>query len=123
MKDYLGELEDDDLIMFVVEHLKDHKGPVKLIEGLEPVSAHIVILSHCLIVVLRIHYAGAGRRSRRIHYPPLEADRLRKRGLCGGIGNRRHSSVMSFRSIGPRLVRFALSVLDRLVAAENVSSI
>ncbi|KAG9003857.1 hypothetical protein FRB94_002848 [Tulasnella sp. JGI-2019a] len=37
MKDYLGELEDDDLIMFVVEHLKDHKGPTKLIEGLEPV--------------------------------------------------------------------------------------
>ncbi|OCH87336.1 hypothetical protein OBBRIDRAFT_796313 [Obba rivulosa] len=34
---YLGELEDDDLVMFVVEHLKDHKGPQKLIEGVEPV--------------------------------------------------------------------------------------
>ncbi|KAI0088610.1 hypothetical protein BDY19DRAFT_890764 [Irpex rosettiformis] len=34
---YLGELEDDDLVMFVLEHLKDHKGPQKLIEGLEPV--------------------------------------------------------------------------------------
>ncbi|KAF8578960.1 hypothetical protein K439DRAFT_1416733 [Ramaria rubella] len=37
MTDYLGELEDDDLIMFVVEHLKDKKGPQKLVEGLEPV--------------------------------------------------------------------------------------
>lgn len=37
MTKYLGELEDDDLVMFVLEHLKDHKGPVKLIEGVEPV--------------------------------------------------------------------------------------
>ena len=34
----LGELEDDDLVMFIVEHLKDKKGPQKLVEGLEPVS-------------------------------------------------------------------------------------
>lgn len=38
MVKYLGELEDDDLVMFVLEHLKDHKSPQKLIEGLEPVS-------------------------------------------------------------------------------------
>ncbi|KAF8121229.1 hypothetical protein EV363DRAFT_1366591 [Boletus edulis] len=37
MVKYLGELEDDDLIMFVLEHLKDHKGPLKLVDGLEPV--------------------------------------------------------------------------------------
>ncbi|TDL19661.1 hypothetical protein BD410DRAFT_726769 [Rickenella mellea] len=37
MTKYLGELEDDDLIMFVLEHLKDHKGPQKLVDGLEPV--------------------------------------------------------------------------------------
>ncbi|OJA18270.1 hypothetical protein AZE42_04994 [Rhizopogon vesiculosus] len=37
MVKHIGALEDDDLIMFVVEHLKDHKGPQKLIEGLEPV--------------------------------------------------------------------------------------
>ncbi|KAL5501860.1 hypothetical protein ACEPAH_9121 [Sanghuangporus vaninii] len=37
MMKYLGELEDDDLVMFTVEHLKDHKGPQKLVEGLEPV--------------------------------------------------------------------------------------
>ncbi|KAF9478212.1 hypothetical protein BDN70DRAFT_880274 [Pholiota conissans] len=34
---YLGEMEEEDLIMFVLEHLKDHKAPQKLIEGLEPV--------------------------------------------------------------------------------------
>lgn len=37
MVTYLGELEDDDLIMFVLEHLKDHKSPQKLVDGLEPV--------------------------------------------------------------------------------------
>ena len=40
MTKHLGELDDDDLVMFVVEHLKDHKGPQKLVEGLEPVSSH-----------------------------------------------------------------------------------
>ena len=43
MTKYLGELEDDDLVMFVLEHLKDHKGPLKLIEGVEPVSIGIFI--------------------------------------------------------------------------------
>ena len=33
-----GELEDDDLVMFVVEHLKDKNGPQKLIKGLELLS-------------------------------------------------------------------------------------
>jgi len=37
MTSYLGELDDDDLVMFVVEHLKDHKSPAKLVDGLEPV--------------------------------------------------------------------------------------
>jgi hypothetical protein len=40
MTKYLGELEDDDLIMFVLEHLKDHKSPQKLVEGLEPVRRY-----------------------------------------------------------------------------------
>ena len=43
MTKYLGELEDDDLVMFVLEHLKDHKGPHKLVEGLEPVR----VLPYC----------------------------------------------------------------------------
>ena len=38
MTEYLGELEDNDLVMFIVEHLKDKKGPQKLIKELEPVS-------------------------------------------------------------------------------------
>lgn len=37
MMKYLGEMEEEDLIMFVLEHMKDHKGPHKLVEGLEPV--------------------------------------------------------------------------------------
>ncbi|KAF8877144.1 hypothetical protein CPB84DRAFT_1795235 [Gymnopilus junonius] len=47
MVKYLGEMEEEDLILFVVEHLKDHKSPQKLIEGLEPVleeeAAELVI--------------------------------------------------------------------------------
>lgn len=43
MVKYLGEMEEEDLIMFVLEHLKDHKAPKQLIEGLEPVS-----LTSCL---------------------------------------------------------------------------
>lgn len=50
MTKYLGELEDDDLVMFVLEHLKDHKGPQKLIEGLEPVR--LLIFDSCLVSVL-----------------------------------------------------------------------
>ncbi|KAL4259741.1 hypothetical protein AB1N83_007447 [Pleurotus pulmonarius] len=37
MMKYLGEMEEDDLIMFALEHLKDHKSPQKLVEGLEAV--------------------------------------------------------------------------------------
>ena len=43
---YLGELEDDDLVMFVLEHLKDHKTPQKLIEGLEPVRGIRISFLH-----------------------------------------------------------------------------
>jgi len=44
MVKYLGEMEEEDLIMFVVEHLKDHKSPQKLIEGLEPVRVYLDLL-------------------------------------------------------------------------------
>jgi RNA-binding protein 25 len=40
---YLGEMEEEDLIMFVLEHLKDHKGPQKLVEGLAPVRGTLVV--------------------------------------------------------------------------------
>lgn len=49
MTKYLGELEDDDLVMFVLEHLKDHKGPQKLIEGLEPVRLLSVSFNETLL--------------------------------------------------------------------------
>ena len=55
MTKYLGELEDDDLVLFSVEHLKDHKGPQKLVEGLEPVRfflATSLIFSHSRSQVL-----------------------------------------------------------------------
>ena len=58
MTKYLGELDDDDLVMFVVEHLKDHKGPQKLVEGLEPVS-----MSTKSLILPLIHWApGSGGR-------------------------------------------------------------
>lgn len=50
---YLGEMEEEDLIMFVLEHLKDHKSPHKLIEGLEPVrhsflsSLYLLLTNNC----------------------------------------------------------------------------
>jgi hypothetical protein len=43
MMKYLGEMEEEDLIMFVLEHLKDHKGPQKLVEGLAPVREACII--------------------------------------------------------------------------------
>ena len=49
MTEYLGELEDDDLIMFVVEHLKDHKSAAKLVEGLEPVRLHFPFTPHLYV--------------------------------------------------------------------------
>ena len=48
MVKYLGELEDDDLVMFVLEHLKDHKSPGKLAEGLEPVRYSLLCPNPCL---------------------------------------------------------------------------
>ena len=55
MVKYLGELEDDDLVMFVLEHLKDHKSPQKLVEGLEPVSIRkfLLTIALCTDVLLR----------------------------------------------------------------------
>lgn len=56
MVKYLGEMEEEDLIMFVVEHLKDHKSPVKLIEGLEPVRVHnAIFFSNFMLTRLCLH--------------------------------------------------------------------
>jgi hypothetical protein len=60
MVKYLGELEDDDVVMFVIEHLKDHKSPAKLVEGLEPVC---MIPNISLICAETTRFVGSGRGS------------------------------------------------------------
>ena len=62
---YLGEMEEEDLIMFVLEHLKDHKSPQKLIEGLEPVRHSFIVkfFSCCSLLVLLTLHTGLGRGS------------------------------------------------------------
>lgn len=84
---YLGELEDDDMVMFVLEHLKDHKGPQKLVEGLEPVRLLFINLSQIITVVFSIDtnpfpsHLGARRRSHRTCHQCLAADHLREYGI------------------------------------------
>lgn len=48
---YLGELDDDDMVMFVVEHLKDHKPPSKIVEGLEPVRLSLLLLVRLVLAI------------------------------------------------------------------------
>ena len=55
MVKYLGEMEEEDLIMFVVEHLKDHKSPHKLIEGLEAVRTLFFLLHILVLICLFLH--------------------------------------------------------------------
>lgn len=52
MVKYLGELEDEDVVMFVIEHLKDHKSPAKLVEGLEPVRNARISQSYAKLTYL-----------------------------------------------------------------------
>ena len=82
MTKHLGELDDDDLVMFVVEHLKDHKGPQKLVEGLEPVRYSI---TRWPIPALRQHPLGSGGRGYRVHDRSLATSDFREYGLRGGI--------------------------------------
>ncbi len=96
---YLGELEDDDLVMFVLEHLKDHKGPQKLIEGLEPVRLH-----HTRQHSLSNHvFAGSGRGSQRTRHRCMATSYLREYGL------RRR---FAYRAPDGGLVRFPIDVDD-----------
>lgn len=84
MTKYLGELDDDDLVMFVVEHLKDHKGPQKLIEGLEPVGQ----CSICSTLTLTHRALGPGGRGRGIYDLPLAASNIREYGVWGRVAHR-----------------------------------
>lgn len=38
MVDALGELDDDELVNFVLQHVRDKSRPEVIVEGLEPVS-------------------------------------------------------------------------------------
>jgi len=87
MVKYLGELEDDDLIMFVLEHLKDHKSPQKLVDGLEPVRVRYLLRNSPIDQVL---VTGFRRGSRRIYCQRLETSHLRKHGVWRGSPNGAH---------------------------------
>jgi len=66
MTKYLGDMEDEDLIMFVLEHLKDHKAPQKLVEGLEPVRwIHFDEILPYMLTLSTYFAVGLGRRSSR----------------------------------------------------------
>lgn len=62
---YLGEMEEEDLIMFVLEHLKDHKGPQKLIEGLEPVRLLVPCIWHN-VLISHFHYRSWKRKQQNL---------------------------------------------------------
>ncbi|TFK48798.1 hypothetical protein OE88DRAFT_1634215 [Heliocybe sulcata] len=69
MVKYLGELEDDDLVMFCLEHLKDHKGPKGLVEGLEPVleeEANELVVSIWRQVIFESMAYGEGLHTERM---------------------------------------------------------
>jgi len=77
---YLGELEDDDLIMFVLEHLKDHKTPQKLVEGLEPVRSPMSALKVDSTDSF-FGMSGTGGRSHGIHAEYLAPSHFREHGI------------------------------------------
>ncbi|CAE6514027.1 unnamed protein product [Rhizoctonia solani] len=37
LEEYLGELDDDDMVVFIADHVRGRKGPAELVEALEPV--------------------------------------------------------------------------------------
>lgn len=93
--EYLGD-EDEDLIMFVVEHLKDKKGPQKLFDEIESVRHQFLSLCpHCLFyciivaiytitIILNIStpigsYGGCKRNCKRYMAP----NNFRKRCVWG----------------------------------------
>jgi hypothetical protein len=92
--EYLGD-EDEDLIMFVVEHLKDKKGPQKLFDEIESVRHHIISVLHycstcnpciaiCRITISMLNMAlhsGSYGRCKRFRERNLAPNHLRKRGL------------------------------------------
>lgn len=81
MTRYLGEMEEDDLILFTLEHMKDHKGPKGLVEGLEPVS---LPSRDCCRANANTNSTGPRRRRDRARHCPLAAGYIREYGVWGG---------------------------------------
>jgi hypothetical protein len=50
----LGELEDDDLVNFVIQLLRDKSTPEAVVEGVEPVSARRKCLT-LLLLALKVN--------------------------------------------------------------------
>ncbi|KAF8671400.1 PWI domain [Rhizoctonia solani] len=42
LEEYLGELDDDDMVVFIADHVRSRKGPVELVEALEPVRDYFI---------------------------------------------------------------------------------
>jgi hypothetical protein len=102
MTQYLGDAEEaEELIMFVVEHLKDHKGPAKLTEGLEPVR-----LSPSLYPTRTNRHSGPGRGGRGGDDRRLAPAHLREHGVRRRPAHRPH-----VRRLSPRR-QSALRVAD-----------
>lgn len=55
---YVGELEDDDLVLFVIEHLKDRKSPQKLVDELAQVRKLFNVLIDLSICRCRNTFFG-----------------------------------------------------------------
>jgi len=87
MEKYLGDV-DEELLMFVIEHLKDQKGPAKLLEGLfpvrQPARCWFVIMLNCYCDCTGAHGRGGG-----VRHHALEASHLREFGVWRRHAHRR----------------------------------
>jgi RNA-binding protein 25 len=83
IEEYLGEI-DDDLVMFVLEHIKDRKGPGKLVDELQSVSVQLIIHGD----ITYITWIGPCRRSHSIRCIHLATNSIRKRVIWRGAGDK-----------------------------------
>lgn len=97
MTKYLGEMEEEDLIMFVIEHLKDHKGPQKLVEGLEPVCSLIV----AILFLLTLFEIDRSWKKRQLNSFSMSGDKSSLRAwLMMKVFSQKGCSLTSIRGWG-----------------------
>lgn len=77
--DSLGEMDDDDLLKFVISHIRERKSAADLVEGLEPVST----LS---LSVLPLSYPARPARPRHCILPPSVVP-----SICQAIWSKVHA--------------------------------